>query len=241
MPQQSWRSRPHRYAGRRPGPDARARLGGPVRRTCHRAVRGGPAGHAARRSATSSLRGRIRRRRNAVPAAGNDPADGYGRDTERLPRRLPPRTRGATPGPRSVTCQAYETGDGGADRSPAGARPGFGRDASASGHVANAPAVRRTGGAEEPQDTGQRWTSRFTMSTVPSVDDAVGDRLSPAEAGVLDRLRISGTTTAPEAAQVLSRHMLELTDQASAVGSDLESRRRSRPSPEWRSFQSRCR
>ena len=88
--------------------------------------------------------------------------------------------------------------------------------------VANAPAVRRTGGAEEPQDTGQRWTSRFTMSTVPSVDDAVGDRLSPAEAGVLDRLRISGTTTAPEAAQVLSRHMLELTDQASAVGSDLE-------------------
>ncbi len=75
---------------------------------------------------------------------------------------------------------------------------------------------------QEAHEPGAGWSARVTLSTTPSLREALPAQLSRDAAAVLDQLRIGQTASVPVAAQTLQSHLQLLTDQAAALADEPE-------------------
>jgi hypothetical protein len=65
-----------------------------------------------------------------------------------------------------------------------------------------------------PAESGGPWSQRFMASTTPALRAVLGSQVTSSQASLLDHLRIAETTPVPAAAQMLERHIADLTNQA---------------------------
>lgn len=88
--------------------------------------------------------------------------------------------------------------------------------------VTNAPMLENASVQQVSQAPNTEWSTRFNLSTVPSLNDALPAQLTRGEAMILDHLRIGETTLAPHAAQTLQLYLQKLTDEATLLADDPE-------------------